>query len=190
MKTPETLRVLEKYAPKKLHGAIKEITKDEYGYEVVLEPLWLFERNNTSFYSDTIKELKKDLKEVEHFELENWKEIMKGMGYSLIEINQILGETKEESKMQKELKFYVPNGKFYRVIEVEGEYRLKNNNDIRVMICSNRNTRFVSNENAESIKDRLLGANNRSLYHLVFFDKVKHKELSMNKRLRSIEIVE
>ena len=46
MKTPETLRVLEKYVPKKLHGAIKEITKDGYGYEVVLEPLWLFERRS------------------------------------------------------------------------------------------------------------------------------------------------
>ena len=89
MKTPETLRVLEKYVPKKLHGAIKEITKDEYGYEVVLEPLWLFERNNTLFYSETIKELKQDLKKVEHFESENWKELMKGMGYSLIEINEL-----------------------------------------------------------------------------------------------------
>ena len=86
MKTPETLRVLEKYVPKKLHGAIKEITKDEYGYEVVLEPLWLFERNNTLFYSETIKELKQDLKKVEHFESGNWKELMKGMGYSLNEL--------------------------------------------------------------------------------------------------------
>ena len=89
MKTPETLRVLEKYVPKKLHGAIKEITKDGYGYEVVLEPLWLFERNNTLFYSETIKELKQDLKKVEHLEPENWKELMKGMGYSLIEINEL-----------------------------------------------------------------------------------------------------
>ena len=87
MKTPETLRVLEKYVPKKLHGAIKEITKDEYGYEVVLEPLWLFERNNTLFYSETIKELKQDLKKVEYFESENWKELMKGMGYSLNELS-------------------------------------------------------------------------------------------------------
>ena len=87
MKTPETLRVLEKYVPKKLHGAIKEITKDEYGYEVVLEPLWLFERNNTLFYSETIKELKQGLKKVEHFEPENWKELMKGMGYSLNELS-------------------------------------------------------------------------------------------------------
>lgn len=91
MKTPETLRVLEKYVPKKLHGAIKEIIKDEYGYEVVLEPLWLFERNNTTFFSYTIKELKQDLKQVEHFESENWKELMLGMGYSTIEINQLLG---------------------------------------------------------------------------------------------------
>ena len=89
MKTPETLRVLEKYVPKKLHGAIKEITKDEYGYEVVLEPLWLFERNNTLFYSETIKELKQDLKKIEHFELESWKGLMKGMGYSLIENNEL-----------------------------------------------------------------------------------------------------
>ena len=91
MKTPETLRILEKYVPKKLHGAIKEITNDGYGYEVVLEPLWLFERNNTTFFSYTINELKQDLKQVEHFESENWKELMKGMGYSLIETNQILG---------------------------------------------------------------------------------------------------
>ena len=89
MKTPETLRVLEKYVPKKLHGAIKEITNDGYGYEVILEPLWLFERNNTLFYSETIKELKQDLKKVEHFEPENWKELMEGMGYSLIEINEL-----------------------------------------------------------------------------------------------------
>ena len=86
MKTPETLRVLEKYVPKKLHGAIKEINKDGYGYEIVLEPLWLFERNNTLFYSETIKELKQDLKKVEYFESENWKELMKGMGYSLNEL--------------------------------------------------------------------------------------------------------
>ena len=89
MKTPETLRVLEKYVPKKLHGAIKEITNDGYGYDVVLEPLWLFERNNTLFYSETIRELKQDLKKVEHFASENWKELMKGMGYSLIEINEL-----------------------------------------------------------------------------------------------------
>ena len=87
MKTPETLRVLEKYVPKKLYGAIKEITKDEYGYEVILEPLWLFERNNTLFYSETIKELKQDLKKVEHFESESWKELMKGMGYNLNELS-------------------------------------------------------------------------------------------------------
>ena len=87
MKTPETLRVLEKYVPKKLHGAIKEITNDGYGYEVILEPLWLFERNNTLFYSETIKELKQDLKKVEHFELENWKDFMEGMGYSLNELS-------------------------------------------------------------------------------------------------------
>ena len=91
MKTPETLRVLEKYVPKKLHGAIKEITNDGYGYEVILEPLWLFERNNTTFFSYTINELKQDLKQVEHFESENWNELMQGMGYSLIEINQLLG---------------------------------------------------------------------------------------------------
>ena len=87
MKTPETLRVLEKYVPKKLHGAIKEITNDGYGYEVVLEPLWLFERNNTLFYSETIRELKQDLKKVEHFASENWKELMEGMGYSLNELS-------------------------------------------------------------------------------------------------------
>ena len=87
MKTPETLRVLEKYVPKKLHGAIKEITNDGYGYEVVLEPLWLFERNNTLFYSEAIKELKQDLKKVEHFELENWKDLMEGMGYNLNELS-------------------------------------------------------------------------------------------------------
>ena len=89
MKTPETLRVLGKYVPKKLHGAIKEITNDGYGYEVILEPLWLFERNNTLFYSETIKELKQDLKKIEHFESENWKELMKGMGYKLIEIYEL-----------------------------------------------------------------------------------------------------
>ena len=81
MKTQETLRILEKYVPKKLYGAIKEIHKDIDGYEVVLNEGWLFDRNNTGFFSYTIKELKQDLKRVEHFEKEEYVRIMISLGY-------------------------------------------------------------------------------------------------------------
>lgn len=92
--------------------------------------------------------------------------------------------------MEKELKFYVPNGKFYRVVEIKGEYFLKKNRDIHVMINCNRNTAYISGEKAELIQDRLLGTRNNPLYHLVFFDRAKHRHLNMDKPLRKIEVVD
>lgn len=92
--------------------------------------------------------------------------------------------------MEKELKFYVPNGKFYRVVEIKGEYFLKKNTNIHVMINSNRNTRFISGEKAELIQDRLFGTSNNSLYHLVLFDNAKNKAVGKDRPLRGIEVVD
>ena len=90
--------------------------------------------------------------------------------------------------MQKELKFYTGDKKTFTVIEVGGEYRLKKNPDISVMINSNRNKRYVSDEKAELIKDKLLGASNNSLYHLLFYNNAKNKPISKKPSLRKIEI--
>ena len=92
--------------------------------------------------------------------------------------------------MEKELKFYTQGDKFYRVIEVKGEYFLKKDPNIHVMINCNRNSRFISGEKAELIQDRLFGTTKNPLYHLVLFDKTKHRYLNMKKRLRGIEVVE
>lgn len=73
-------KIVEKYIPKKKHNAIKEISKDIDGYDVVLNEGWLFERNNTSFIAETIKELKADLKNVEYFENEEYDRIMISLG--------------------------------------------------------------------------------------------------------------
>lgn len=81
MKTQETLRILEKYVPKKLHSSIKDINKDIDGYDVLLNEGWLFERNNTCFIAETIKELKYFMKGVEHFDDEEYDRIMIGLGY-------------------------------------------------------------------------------------------------------------
>ena len=75
-----TEKILEKYVPKKLYDAIKEIHKDIDGYEVVLNEGWLFERNNTFFIAETIKELKYSMKGVKHFEDEEYDRIMIGLG--------------------------------------------------------------------------------------------------------------
>ena len=90
---------------------------------------------------------------------------------------------------QTEFKFHTPNGKFYTIIEVENEYRLKNNRDIKVMINSNRNKSYISDENALAIKDSLLGTSNNSLYHLVFFNTAENKDLRMKKALRGVKLV-
>ena len=89
----------------------------------------------------------------------------------------------------KELKFYIAENKAYKVIEVEGEYRLKKNPDISIMINSNRNSRYITDEKAELIKDKLLGTTNNSLYHLTFFNNAKNKSIDTKKPLRKIEIV-
>ena len=80
MKTSETSKIVEKYVPKKKHNAIKEINKDIDGYDVVLNEGWLFEKNNTGFIAQTIKELIADLKNVEHFENEEYDRIMISLG--------------------------------------------------------------------------------------------------------------
>lgn len=90
---------------------------------------------------------------------------------------------------QTEFKFHTPNGKFYKIIEVDNEYRLKNNPDVKVMINNNRNKRFISDENALAIKDSLLGTSNNSLYHLVFYNTVENKAVNMKKALRGVELV-
>ena len=72
--------VLRNYVPKKKHDAIKEVSKDMDGYDVVLNEGWLFERNNTGFIAETVKELRYFMKEVEQFEKEEYDRIMVSLG--------------------------------------------------------------------------------------------------------------
>lgn len=84
-KSEETQAILDRYVPKKLHEAIKDIQKDMDGYDVLLNDGWLFDQNNTIFISPTIKDLKQDLKCIEKFEYDEWVELMKSMGYKDVE---------------------------------------------------------------------------------------------------------
>lgn len=90
--------------------------------------------------------------------------------------------------MQKELKFHLPNNKTVTVVELDNEYYLKKNQNIKVMINNNRNKRFISDEKAEDVKDRLLGTTNNPLFHIVYYDKVNRKYIGGKKALRKIEI--
>lgn len=84
-KSEETQAILDRYVPKKLHEAIKDIQKGYDGYDVLLNDGWLLDQNNTIFISPTIKDLKQDLKYVEKFEYDEWVKLMVSMGYKDVE---------------------------------------------------------------------------------------------------------
>lgn len=79
-----------KYVAKKYLPAIKEARYFVDEYEIVLNRGYTFERNNTFFYSQTIKELKNDLKKiVKHESDEDYVKTLISMGYKLEEIEKM-----------------------------------------------------------------------------------------------------
>lgn len=85
--------IMKKYAPKRLQGAIYAIYKTMDGYEVLLNPFWLFERNNTMFFTDNIATLRSDFKYIQYHEKDEYVEIMQGMNYHIDEISAIMDGT-------------------------------------------------------------------------------------------------
>ena len=79
-----------KYVAKKYLPAIKEARYFVDEYEIILNRGYTFERNNTFFYSPTVKELRSDLnKIVKHESDEDYVKTLIQMGYTLEEIEKM-----------------------------------------------------------------------------------------------------